>query len=388
MALIFSRLARNHIKNGYFPTDDETLARLQSALVPGLNHRLGGTSSTGTMRLLDPCCGTGAALADLAAHLVEQQTARSQPSLVETYGIELDSERAWEAKKLLYRAMHTDVEDAVVKPRTVNLLFLNPPYGFGVSDAANSDRQTSVTREKAERLERTFLKRTVPTLAPGGVLIFIVPFYALDDEIRNYLARHFKRLRFFMAPEQQFQQCVVLGEKIKPLGYPDKAGVAMLTRAQAGEFKNQVLPQTWDDEPYQVPVSHDAEFDFHAVRIEAKQLNDELQRFEAQLLWNNFDRFFNQARAQARRPLRDMTQWHLALALAAGQVTGRITSAGGRTFLIKGDTFKRKDRSVVIETDEQGNVSEVVTMLDKFVPIINAIEFTPGPNLGQIVRIS
>ncbi|PMR73989.1 hypothetical protein C1H69_15055 [Billgrantia endophytica] len=34
MALMFPRLARNFIKNGYFPTDEPTLERCLNALVP------------------------------------------------------------------------------------------------------------------------------------------------------------------------------------------------------------------------------------------------------------------------------------------------------------------------------------------------------------------
>lgn len=83
-----------------------------------------------------------------------------------------------------------------------------------------------------------------------------------------------------------------------------------------------------------------------------------------------------------------MTKWHLALALAAGQVTGRIESKSGRIFLIKGDTFKKKERTVTTDVSEDGDVSQTITMLDKFVPVINAIEFTPGDRLGQIVKIS
>ena len=47
MALIFPRLARNFIKNGYFPTDSDTLGRLYNFLAP----------ADGPLRLLDPCCG-------------------------------------------------------------------------------------------------------------------------------------------------------------------------------------------------------------------------------------------------------------------------------------------------------------------------------------------
>ena len=45
-------------------------------------------------------------------------------------------------------------------------------------------------------------------------------------------------------------------------------------------------------------------------------------------------------------------------------------------------------RKQTVEVDEDGNASETIVMLDKFVPIINAIEFTPDHRLGQIVKIS
>lgn len=46
MALMFSRLARNFARNGYYPTDELTLERTLQALVP---------ATTGRMRILDPC---------------------------------------------------------------------------------------------------------------------------------------------------------------------------------------------------------------------------------------------------------------------------------------------------------------------------------------------
>ena len=373
MALIFPRLARNFIKNGYFPTDSDTLGRLSNFLAP----------ADGPLRLLDPCCGEGAALADVAQALHERIEGEAR---IETLGIEFDAERAWHAKQLLSRVIHADVHDVVIKPRSIGLLLLNPPYGFGLKDGTQSTHDSDA--ERAERLERTFLKKTVPLLQPGGVLVYIVPFYALDDEVRTYLARNFNNLKFFMAPEQQFKQCVILGTKVKP-GHPRKDVLDMLAKAQAGELLGQVLPEVWDDEPYTIPpIIEGSDFDFHAVRIDGPQLADELAKWSSNLLWPNFETCFNQVRSTHRRPLRDMTKWHLALALAAGQVTGRIESKEGRVFLIKGDTFKKKERSVNTEVDEKGNVSETVIMLDKFVPVINAIEFTPDERLGQIVKIS
>lgn len=370
MALIFARLARNFIKNGYFPTDEETLARLQTAIAPADDGK--------AMRLLDPCCGEGAALADVAHGLVYDGGERPP---IETLGIEFDRERAWHAKGILSRCIHADIHDVVVKPRSIGLLFLNPPYGFGVKDTEN------LGPEKAERLERTFLKKAVPWLQPGGVLIYIVPFYALDDEVRLYLASHFTRLTFWMAPTQQFQQCVILGVKGKAT-HPRKEVLDMLKDGQEGKLKEQELPEVWQGEPYMVPSVLEADINFHAVRMDGEQLGDELKRCQGNLLWNSFDTMFSQARAAHRRPLRDMTKWHLALALAAGQVTGCIKSKTGRTLLIKGDTHKRKKTTSSVEVNEKGNAVHTTTMLDQFVPVINAIEFTPDHRLGQIVKIS
>lgn len=93
MALIFARLARNFVRNGYFPTDEETLGRIQKALAPAEEGK--------PMRLLDPCCGEGAALADIAYGLAGTAEDTSQ---VETLGIEFDRERAWHAKGILNAA--------------------------------------------------------------------------------------------------------------------------------------------------------------------------------------------------------------------------------------------------------------------------------------------
>ena len=67
-------------------------------------------------------------------------------------------------------------------------------------------------------------------------MVFIIPFYALDDDMAEYLARNFKRLQFFMAPEERFQQCVILGVKTRP-GHPAKDVGNMLKEARDGRMK-------------------------------------------------------------------------------------------------------------------------------------------------------
>lgn len=376
MALIFARLAHNYIKAGYFPTDEESVTRIANLL---------RMPDSGGVRMLDPCCGEGTALADMR-HLLTTERGLSVAN-AEALGIELDRERARHAKQILDRVIQSDMHDVVVRPRSMGLLFLNPPYGYGVSDQA-AQRSLIDDPEKAERLERTFLRKTVPYLAYGGVLVYIVPHYALDEEIRAYLVRNFKNLRVFMAPERRFRQCIVIGTRCRPT-HATKAALQPLVDAQASEEGAPMIPDSWELEPYVIPaLQGDVEFDFHAVQIDEEQLVDELARFSHSLLWEGLQGHFAQVSGACRPPLRDLTPWHLALALAAGQVTGKIQAGNGRTFLIKGDTYKRKERKVSIEVDEKGNASQSIVMLDRFVPVINAIEFTPDERLGQIVKIA
>ena len=363
MALIFQRLARNFIKNGYFPTDEVTLSRIVAALdIEG-----------GAIEILDPCCGEGVALAEVKHHLIECGAP------VVAGGIEYDAERAWHAKELLDRVAHSDVNDVFISARSQGLLFLNPPYGDVVSDkAATGDRA------RGDRLEKVFYRKTVPWLQLGGILVLIVPYYVLDREFASMISRHFEQVRVFMAPEQRFKQCVVFGVK-RRADNPDPRTQAMLEACGKGEA--EALPEQWTGAPYLVPYARTAESTFTAIRIDGPQLEAELAKFRGATLWPQFRALFSSAGLKPRRPLRALSDWHLALALAAGQISGVVTSATGRKLLIKGDTYKERDLVVSHQEKEDGGVSEIRTYTDKFVPAITGIDFTEGAGYGDVVTI-
>ena len=365
MGLIFQRLARNFIKNGYFPTDEDTIGRILNAL------DIGGPR----LRILDPCCGEGVALAEVKHHLVEKGAA------VAALGIEYDAERAWHSKQILDRVAHSDMNDVNLTLRSCGLLFLNPPYGDAVTDKAQTGE-----RGTRDRLEKIFFRRTVSWLQFGGVMVLIVPYYVLDTEFAQMISRHFDRVQVFMAPEPRFKQAVVLGVKRRA----DRVDLDTAARLEAVSDTNlpPVLPENWHGELYEVPAAvDDANFVFTSVRIDAPQLADELARHQQALLWPQFGTYFHTTVEKHRRPLRDMSNWHLALALAAGQISGVVESATGRRLLIKGDTFKAKDKTVEMVEKENGDVAETRIYTDKFVPVIRAIDFTPGPTFGEIVTV-
>jgi tRNA1(Val) A37 N6-methylase TrmN6 len=367
MALIFPRIAQNFIKNGYFPTDTETLACIAAAL----------DAPPGPVRVIDPCCGEGAALLSIADHLL------SCGAAVNTFGVELDEERAWHAKTVLATVAHADVHEVRITDRSFGLLFLNPPYGDLVADAAD----TGDRRQGRLRHEKIFCKRTFNLLQPGGILVLIVPFYVLDDELSSFIARHFEDVTVHMAPEQQFKQCVVLGRKRRPAA-PDARIVKRLLAFAAGDDQLE-LPRRWPTAPYEVPAARPADdFTFTIVRLDARQLYAELQAGLARhSLWPRFDLQMKPRLGDMRPPLRAMTDWHLALALAAGQLSGVVTSSAGRRLLVKGRTHKVKDTQVLTETGDDGSVTETRVLVDRFVTVIRGVDLTPGPTLGQVVTI-
>ncbi|MFO6270361.1 DUF6094 domain-containing protein, partial [Pseudomonas aeruginosa] len=100
MALMFPRLARNFVKNGYYPTDEPTLERALNALMP----------SDGPMCILDPCAGEGVAIAE-AAHALGREQAKA-------FAVEFDAERARHARGLVDHCLHADLMDTMISKQS------------------------------------------------------------------------------------------------------------------------------------------------------------------------------------------------------------------------------------------------------------------------------
>jgi tRNA1(Val) A37 N6-methylase TrmN6 len=367
MALMFQRIARNFQKNGYFPTDATTMACILNALSP---------CPTGMMRIFDPCAGEGAAIAECKQHLGSER--------VEAFAVEYQQERANQARALVDRCIHGDFQEAIITPRSVGLLWLNPPYGDLVTDKAQlSDCQP---RGK-QRLEKLFYQQASRLLQYGGVLVLIVPHYTLDQEFRKWLAAGFERVQVFLAPEQQFKQTVVIGirKRTQVSDAKSQATLAALEFFCQTEQKPE-FPSIWEDEAYCVPASI-GDMRFNTMTLDAEQLANEIAKYPG--LWDQFALHLAKNAGVPRRPLMRLSDWHLALALAAGHVAGTIHSNDGRqTYVIKGDTFKQKKLSIQREEQSNGECCEVRTALDVFVPTIKALDFTPGsPRFGQIITI-
>ncbi|RMS26739.1 MULTISPECIES: DUF6094 domain-containing protein [Pseudomonas syringae group] len=360
MALMFSRLARNFARNGYYPTDELTLERTLQALVP---------ATTGRMRILDPCSGEGVALAEVAHHLERHRT--------DAFAVEYDKDRAEHSKSLLDRVLQGDLMDTMISRQSFGLLWLNPPYGDLVADHSGASQYQGGGRR---RLEKAFYQRSLPLLQYGGVMVFIVPHYVLDDELCGWLTNHFTGLRICAAVDRTFKQVVIFGIRTRrqDLARPREVAAMRehLRSIGSGDQAPDLLPVTWPWEQYAVlPIANDLEH-FYRVTLEPDQFNDEVQRLRG--LWPDFTMHFGQSGVQPRPPVKALSRWHLALALAAGAITGVVTSRSGRVLVLKGDTYKDKVHKTEFTEDEDGNVFETRILTDRFVPRIRAWDMTPG----------
>jgi len=170
-------------KLGFFPLPTAEAGRLRNCLV-----------FAPEFTALDPCVGDGVAF----TRLLEGTHAHQ-------YGIEIDANRAEQARELGIETLHANTMDVRCPAESVSLLYLNPPYDLEVGQTNN------------QRLELVFLEHTYRWLEPGGVLIFVIPQPQLKPCART-LSEYFGDLRVYRLTEPasvQYKQVAVLGKRRK-----------------------------------------------------------------------------------------------------------------------------------------------------------------------------
>ena len=175
----------NNIKMGYYPTDPDNI----SLILKGVQFPEGVTTN-----LLDPCCGCGKALRQMA-----------DGNNCYTYGVELDNARADEAQTRLHRVGFGSFFFSQVSRESFHLLFLNPPYLSVLNESGGRARH-----------EKRFLIESLGALAIGGLLVYVIPYYRLTPDICRVLADNFENLglwRFTDAEFKKFKQVALLGTR-------------------------------------------------------------------------------------------------------------------------------------------------------------------------------
>ena len=181
-AAVIGRLM-NNVRMGYYPTDPDNI----SLILRGIHFPEGVTTN-----LLDPCCGCGKALRQLA-----------QGNHCYAYGVELDESRAEEAQTRLHRVGFGSFFFSQISQEAFHLLFLNPPYLSVLNESGSRARH-----------EKRFLIESLPHLMYGGLLVYVIPYYRLTPDICRVLVDNFEGLtvwRFTDGEFKKFKQIAVMG---------------------------------------------------------------------------------------------------------------------------------------------------------------------------------
>ncbi len=308
----------------YFRTPDrvtEAVARHLTAGQVGKGREL---------RLLDPCAGEGIA----AEHLAHALKARS-------YGIELNEERAAACRERLDETLAASAMNVRLAGGGWGLLFLNPPY-----DASGDEKR---------RLEHAFLLETTRALAPGGVLVFIVPQRRLAISAR-YLSNQYAELSCYRFPDPEWERFrqVVLFSRRKGTATRDAEAEE---RVQA--WAEDPLPPLPDVPPpgarlYTVPALPEGEITFASNYLDPVRAASEAVSRGA---WSDpaiRERLWP-AEVRTVRPLMPLRKGHLAMLISSGFVDNKVLRAGDERVLVKGRAYKE---TVEVESADPDTVVE------------------------------
>ena len=171
------------VRLGFFPLPPPEAERLRNCL-----------TFSDEFSALDPCIGDGVAFTCLLRGTHSYR-----------YGIEIDANRAEQARELGIQTLHANTMDVRCPAESISVLYLNPPYDLEVGQTNN------------QRLELVFLEHTYRWLKPGGVLVLVIPQPQLKSCAR-VLSEHIADLNVFRLSEPacvQYRQIAVIGTRRK-----------------------------------------------------------------------------------------------------------------------------------------------------------------------------
>ena len=303
-AAVIGRLM-NNVRMGYYPTDPDNIA----LMLKGIRFPEGVTTN-----LLDPCCGCGKALRQLA-----------QGNNCYAYGVELDEYRAEEAQTRLHRVGFGSFFHSRISHEAFHLMFLNPPYLSVLNESGGRARH-----------EKRFLVESLPYLVQGGLLIYVIPYYRLTPDICRILSDNFDDLsvwRFTGDEFRKFKQAAVFGVRKPRDTEPLDAG--WLERCA---YSPDEIPELTElpEGQYTLPGQALEVRTFKGERFNEKELEQQLRRSDS------FSRLMARSELDSgvKRPPLPLSISQIGLVGGSGMINGLIPC--DTPHIIKGRIVKVK----------------------------------------------
>ena len=304
------------LKMGYYPLPESEGVKIRALL-----------SFAGPASVIDPCVGQGTALQLVTRSsrtALWRRTRCRTCADCQSNGIETIQGNAF---------------DAIAKPESFSLLYLNPPYDSEIGSIAN------------RRMEAVFLEHTYRWLAMEGVLILVIPFERLHD-CSGILSSHFTSLNVFRMTDPdsvQYRQIAVLGSRRDVRGAAVEQNKRQLhSIGLYGSF--QALPELQPGAcpPYSVPPSGEAALNYRGLPYDL--LEDLLPQSGA---WKQVAPLLMPHEDVATgRPITPLHGGHVGLLCTAGLLNG-VFGQGDDRHIARWRSVKHVTTFVEEDGDEQ-----------------------------------
>lgn len=323
-------------KAGFYPAHPAAIAAAMAFIRP---------PKSGRFSLLDPCCGEGAAIKQVAESL-------GCPA-DRVYAIELGSDRAEKTRLALPGAKiigPADFFGCSVQARSMSFAWLNPPF----DDESGG----------GGRVEEQFLAKATNCLVVGGVMALVCPEdVANRRDIRTHFACHYDDVTLweFPAEHRPYREVIVFGVR--------KAHSIMVNWWDA--------PESWPPttKPYQLPSSPVART-FQKTDMTADELIEALQKSPLRR------RLDTVPASQLLSPPMSLGKGHRVLLLTAGHLDGLVEPPGEPPHVIRGTAEKVNYVAEVEERedDDSGAVTTTTVIRQKIVMTVRIV-----PSAGPIL---
>jgi SAM-dependent methyltransferase len=343
---------------------------------------------------LDPCAGKGEAIFTLAEALNRRTVVSIEMEATRFKDLQTTAQ-AKGGYVSCRMALHGDAFRArltrSVRNAGATLLYLNPPYDLD---------------PVCGRLEERFLRRFTEALAPGGVLVFVVPFYALKASAET-LATKYTGLQCFRFPGEHFatfKQVVLVAERTMTGHLNPDVRAQVEAWAAGGD-----MPELGTTEAPVITVLPRSGAGFETVIMDRVDLSTLTAAFRP---WGVSDKAGRTTLIEGVVPteqVRDLLDrryplamppkaQHIATGIAAGIFNGAVIGPDDPEshlpkLLIKG-CFDKEWRKVEEKTNKKGEVTAevqiqapklVVTVLDLQAKTYHTLSSSPSPTMTRTV---
>jgi Uncharacterised methyltransferase family (DUF6094) len=304
-------------KLGFYPVSEGTIRFVAESVK---------INDASTIRLFDPCCGQGKALAQFGTELGIPKE--------QLYGIELDDRRAEEAREVVGNVVHGSFFNTKIVPvQTFSLAWVNPPYDDEIKQEAESVRLS---------LEVAFLQYVSRFVTPHGIVILHAPEDRITEKVIQTMGQmcyDVKRVR--LPPElRPYREALLIGWR----------------RTTIERNVWSVHAPVMDVCPELVLPSGDTVRSFVKNAPTDQEITSHLEKAA-------FWRVFNEdKKRQKLQPVLPLGAGHLGLTLASGYLDGLLKPKNCEPHVVRGCSYKEdilaKEEN---STNDEGKVTNTKT---------------------------